>query len=143
MARMKPLAGVGVAAILVAAPAFAEEAIPVGPEFRVSRGHADYYAYNYDGQAYDADVARTPNGQFVVVWQERVETYSGYTEHQSQRIEARRFNRDGTGAGQQFTILQGEDPVTRAAATRRCARRCPAARRCARIRQRSRATRPR
>src|SRR6185369_450089 len=110
MARTRPLAGIGVAAILVAAPAFAEEVIPVGPEFRVSRGHPNYYSYSaYDGLATDADITRLPNGQFVVVWEETAQSYSGYAQHTEQRVEARRFNRDGSGAGQQFTIVHGDE----------------------------------
>ena len=50
------LAGLSAVGTLMAAPAFGEEAIPVGPEFQVSRGNTGY-GYK-DGYAYNVDVSR-------------------------------------------------------------------------------------
>src|SRR5512147_662904 len=105
MARTKPFAAIGLAAILIAAPALADNVVPAGPEFMVSRGHASYYAY-MDGYAMAPSVTREPNGEFVVAWEEIAGRYSNVGTSYQYRVAARRFNRDGTGTGQQFTIYQ-------------------------------------
>ena len=63
-------------AILVAPPAFADNVSPAGPEFQVSRGHASYYAYK-DGYAMSPAVSRAPNGEFVVMPDDRMKATPG------------------------------------------------------------------
>ena len=106
MARAGLLAGLSAMGALLAAPAFAEEVIPAGPEFKVSRGHGYAHFSDYDGYVTNPDVARAPNGQFVVVWEEYVQGYQGYDYTSAYRLAARRMNRDGSGAGAQFNVFQ-------------------------------------
>src|SRR5689334_17926706 len=110
MSRTILLVGGLVLFALWARPSAGEEALPVGPEFQVSRGHGtDYGNYTYDGYAYGADVARTPGGDFVVVWEELVQNYQGYDYTNAYRLAGRRMHHNGTGAGDQFKIYQQSD----------------------------------
>jgi hypothetical protein len=54
----------------------------------------------------DPAVSRAQNGEFVVVWEEIAGRYANDGTSYQYRVAARRFNRDGTGAGQQFTVFQ-------------------------------------